>query len=179
MSEGYKKIYILLTQFRDVGAKFIKFFSNCKYTHASIGLEEDMDKFYSFKLKGFKIESISRYLQSNHQPFKCCLYELNVLESVYEKVKLKLQDFLVKKDKLSYSSLGLVLSFLKIPLKRKNHYFCSQFVAKVLKDSSAIKSKRPSTLFLPKHLGKLNNFKRCYSGDMYGLATRYGLWRLV
>ena len=179
MAEQYRKIYVLLTQFRDFSAKAIKFFSNCNYTHASIGLEEDMDKFYSFKLKGFKVESVTRYLKGNHQPFKCCLYELEVLESVYNKIKETIQGFLSNKENLNYSSLGLVLCFLHIPFKRKNHYFCSQFVAKVLKDSSVLKTKRPSSLFLPKHLGKLRNSRRCYNGDLLGLANHYGLQYFV
>lgn len=57
MGDGEKKkIYILLTRFPDNDSKTIEFLTNSFYTHASIGLEDDLNTFYSFVTKGFMIE---------------------------------------------------------------------------------------------------------------------------
>lgn len=55
-----KKIYILFTRFPDNGSKVIEALTGCYYPHASIGLEEDWNTFYSFVTKGFIVEKITR-----------------------------------------------------------------------------------------------------------------------
>lgn len=35
---------------------------------------------------------------------------------------------------------------------RKNHYFCSRFVAELLEDAEEIRLKKPSSLYLPNDL---------------------------
>lgn len=54
--QNTRKVYVLLTRFPDNGSKTIGFYTNFYYTHASIGLDEDMDTFYSFVKKGFFVE---------------------------------------------------------------------------------------------------------------------------
>lgn len=57
------KINILLTRFPDNGSKAISFFKRSFYTHASIGLGEDLNTFYSFVWKGFLVEKVTRYVK--------------------------------------------------------------------------------------------------------------------
>lgn len=60
-----KKVFVLLTQFPDLGSKALRFFPGAYYSHASIGLEEDRNIFCSFVYKGFIVEVITRYLRSD------------------------------------------------------------------------------------------------------------------
>ena len=48
-----RKLFILLTRFPNNSSVFLEFVTGFHYTHASIGLEEDRNIFYSFVLKGF------------------------------------------------------------------------------------------------------------------------------
>ena len=89
-----KKVYILLIKFTDFGSKAITSITGCKYPHASIGLEEDLNTFYSFVNKGFIIEKITRYVKPERQPFQCQLYEFEVSEKVYNTVKEIIQRYL-------------------------------------------------------------------------------------
>ena len=43
-----RKIFILLLHFSDIGSLAMQYYTDFYYTHASIGLEEDMNTFYSF-----------------------------------------------------------------------------------------------------------------------------------
>ena len=45
--EAKRKLYILLTRFPGKTAIAIHALTRCYYTHASIGLEEDLNTFYS------------------------------------------------------------------------------------------------------------------------------------
>lgn len=170
-----KQIYILLTRFPDRGSKVLEFFTRYHYCHAAIGLEEDLNHFYSFKRKGFMVEEITRYLRPDRKPFACQLYQLEVPDQTYEKIKAMITRFTIHREQLRYSNLGLVLSVMRIPFKRRYHYFCSQFVAEVLMRSQATKLKKSTTLYLPGDLRKLSGVRLVFHGNLLGMAKRYRL----
>ncbi|MBQ8599607.1 MAG: hypothetical protein IJ411_05785 [Oscillospiraceae bacterium] len=168
-----RTIYIRLTRFPDHGSKVVSFLTNCYYTHASIGLEEDINTFYSFVRKGFIVESISRYLRPDREPFPCQLYELSVCESVYSSIKNLLQLFVQNKSQLRYSNLGVVMSLLRIPFSRRKHYFCSHFVAHILHHSNAVALKKNSALYLPVDLSRLSELTLKVQGDLKTMLSRF------
>ena len=87
MSNKKKSIYILLTNFHDGGSTLLSMITGNKYTHASIGFEEDINTFYSFVYKGFLVEKISRYIKPSTQDCDCRLYKLDVRKRVYNAAK--------------------------------------------------------------------------------------------
>ena len=97
-----KKVYVLLTRFPDTGSKWIQALTGFFYTHASIGLQEDMNTFYSFVTKGFIVEDISRYNKPDRDPFPCQLYELEVSEKVYESVKRIIQYYIYQETSKNF-----------------------------------------------------------------------------
>lgn len=162
-----KKIYILLTRFPDNGSKVIEALTGCYYPHTSIGLEEDLNTFYSFVTKGFIVEKITRYVKPGREPYPCQLYELNVSENTYFRIKEILEYFVEFKETLYYTKWGLVLSMLGIPYKRDRFgFFCSQFVAEVLHHSRAVKLKKRSTRYFSKDLIRLPGMKLNYQGNL-------------
>ncbi len=168
-----RKVYILLTRFPDNGAKVIHAMTGSFYSHASIGLEEDMNIFYSFVVKGFIVEEITRYIKPDREPFPCQLYELEVSENVYNAVKRIIQFYERRKKKLSYTKLGVVMSLLRIPLKQKNKYICSQFVAEVLKRAEAAKLKKSTALYLPGDFKKLSEMKLVFEGNLESFIAHF------
>lgn len=170
-----KKVYVLLTRFPDTGSKWIQALTGSFYTHASIGLEEDMNTFYSFVTKGFIVEDIKRYVKPDKDPFPCQVYELEVPEKIYEAVKKFIHKFMEKKHEKFYTKLGLVFSLLKIPVKRKNGYFCSQFVAEVLKRTEAAKLKKFTVLYMPGDFKKLKELRLVFEGNLQSFITHFGI----
>lgn len=160
-----KKIFILLTQYQTFGANIMRFITNFKYTHTSIGLEEDMNTFYSFIKKGFIEEKITKYIKPGRKPFFCQLYALKVSNKVYNAIKKIIESFKKRKEELKYSKKGLAFCFFKIPYKNKNKYFCSQFVATVLEKSKAIKLRKNSSLYLPKDFAKIPSAECLFTGN--------------
>lgn len=169
----YKKIYILMTQYPGFDAKILRWYMRFPYTHTSVGLEEDMDTFYTFISKGYLVESITRYEKPDRPSFPCALYEIVVTEEVYEKVKKTVHDYKARKYMLKYSTLGLVMCFLRIPLKRKNHYFCSQFVAEVLQKCEVLKLEKNSSLYFPKDISKHKELKLIFQGTHLGFVEQF------
>lgn len=159
-----KKIYILFTRYPGYDAKLLVWRTKFPYTHTSVGLEEDMDTFYTFISKGFLVEKVTKYEKPDRPSFPCALYEINVSEETYIRVKEKVLSFKENKAKLKYSILGLVGSFIGVPLTRKNHYFCSQFVAEVLQECGAVKLNKKSSLCFANNISKLEELKLVFEG---------------
>lgn len=168
-----KKIFILLTRFPDNGAKVIEALTGCYYSHTSIGLSEDMNTFYSFVVKGFIIEDINRYVKPDKDPMPCQLYEIEVSDQVYNTVKRIINFYIRYKHKMSYAKMGLVMTLMRIPFKKKYEYFCSEFVAEVLKRANVLKIKKPTHLCLPKDLIKPAEVKLIFEGNLRSLIQQF------
>ena len=168
-----KKIYILLTRFPDIWSKLIGIMTNSPFTHASIGLEEDLNTYYSFVWKGFIVESITRYLKPNRKPFPCELYEFEVSPEQYEIIKRVVHEFAEKRQKYNFARWELVFGLFRMPIIRKNRYYCSQFIADVLKESEVLKSKRNSARYFPKDFGRLAGANLIFKGNLQGYVQKF------
>lgn len=167
-----RKLYLLLIRFPDTGSKMIHALTGFNYTHASIGLDEDLNTFYSFVVKGFIVERIDRYVKPDKTPMPCRLYELEVSQRVYDRVKEIVQAFELQRHHFEYSRMGVVMGLCHIPYKRRFKYFCSQFVAEVLNNSSAVKLRKNSNLYFPDDLRRLPGMKLDFQGNLKGLLLR-------
>lgn len=170
-----KKIFILFTGYFGFVPEVLKVLTRFKYNHVSVGLEEDKNTFYSFVKTGFIVEKINRYIKPTREPFPCKLYEIEVKNNVYKKIKKILNDFVKNKKLFQYNKIGVILSLLNIPYRRKYHYFCSQFVAEVLQDSKILKTKKDSRLYFPKDFLKLPNMKLEFEGTHKSFLTYFNI----
>lgn len=162
-----KTIFILLTKYTDTLSKIANFLMGGKYTHASISLSEDKKTFFSFNTnKGFCIEKPIKRKRKN----ECELYQLNVSEEAYTDIETRISDFKNNAKEYKYNFLGAFLCALKIPVKFKNRYFCSQFVSELITLSGAAELKKKPALYFPKHFAKEPQLELCYQGTLCGLA---------
>lgn len=169
-----KKLLILLTRFPDRGSRLLRFLIGADYTHASIGLEEDRNTFYSFLCKGFAVEKVTRYARMHLADQPCKLYEVDVPAEAYEQVRFILQLFLKNRKALHYSRFGVAMCALHIPFKRRYRYFCSQFVAEILHHSRAVYLEKNSALYLPDDFQALSGSALCFEGDLGTLCGSLG-----
>lgn len=145
----YKYIDILLTRYPDRTSKLLQVITGCYFTHASIGMGDTTGTFYSLVTKGFRLEQPYRHPTFKGREVPCRLYHLKVSGETYEEIKQTLEYHLEQSQKYKYSYFGVLLCVLRISLKRKNRYFCSQFVSEVLEHTRAAKLKKRSALYLP------------------------------
>ena len=171
-----RKITILLTQYPTTMASALCWLTDFPYTHTSIGLSEDRNTYYSFVKKGFIVEKVTRYNKPGRAPFPCALYEIPVPERMYETIKAVLEDFVQRKAQLCDTHRSLLLSLLLyIPYQMEDRYFCSHFVAEVLKRAQLIREDKDSVLYLPKDFTKLPEARMVFRGNLHGLSEAYGL----
>ena len=175
MPHHTKRIFILLIRYPDTMADFMVRYTGFGYTHATIGLEEDLNSFYSFMKKGFIEEKVTRYLKPGREPFPCALYEIEVSRKAYRRVKKLLNAYTARKKFLRYTHISLVFCFLGIPCKLQDRYFCSEFVAEVLQRANVVNLPKHCALCLPKDFHNLKETRMVFSGNIQTMVDHYHL----
>lgn len=143
-----RTIWILLSRHRDWRSNIIYYMTGRKYTHASISIDKEWKTFYSFNIKGFCREN-PRHFRSTDEGGEKVLYELTVSGEQYQLIKDRIDQMNAERKKYHYSQLGVLLCFLHIPHKLHNQYFCSQFVAELLRDAGVVQSKKNPSVTVP------------------------------
>lgn len=147
-----KSITIVLTKYTDLLSDFLYLMSGGGYTHVSLSLDDAAETMYSFNFKGFCIENLEKHRRRGVTKSLC--YRLQVSDAAYEKLSEYVQGFIDNREDYRYTKMGVILCFLRIPIKWKDHYFCSQFVAEALSRTGAIKLRMRPSLYLPNHLSR-------------------------
>ena len=145
-----KTIFILFTQYKVWFARFLSIIRHHNYSHVALALDDDRNCFYSFNIKGFCCETPEKY--KRHGVTKSILYEVKVKDESYNKIREKIYETAENRNRMKYSFWGIALCLLRIPFHKKNQYFCSEFVADLLKKSKTIMLRKRSSLYLPEHL---------------------------
>jgi inositol transport system substrate-binding protein len=176
-SNDNKKIFLLMTSLPDVLSKAAQMVMNYRYNHVSLGFEEDMNTYYTFTYKGFTVENIiRRATKPDRDPFPCELYEIEVPSHVYVDMQDRVRSFVDHSDDYRYTLFGAALRvFLNIPIRQERAYYCSQFVAEILKSSGAAKLEKGAPYYLPHHLRALRETKFMFKGNLMEYLHAYDI----
>ena len=71
-----------------------------------------------------------------------------------------------QKELYGYNLLGLFGFLLNKPIKRKNAFFCSEFVSSVLKECDSLEFEKSTSLIAPSDLQNATNFQLVYEGKL-------------
>lgn len=142
-----RTITVLLIKYSDWISTLVYHIGGHGYTHASLSLDEDENTYYSFNYRGFCVETLEKH---RHRGVKKSLsYQLSVSDETYKKMKDRIEEFMAHRMEFRYTRIGVLFCVLRIPFKWKKHYFCSQFVAELLKESGEFSLQRKPQLYLP------------------------------
>lgn len=166
-----RKIYIVLTYTGTVLSKIIKLFTKNKYTHVSVALDENMDEMYSFGrlnpynpfIGGFIKEEINGGTFKRFKNTSSQVYSLEVTNEQYEEVKEQISKMYENKSMYKFNIRGLALALFRKRQKRKNKFYCSEFVRYVLENSN-IQKNELSNVIKPEDFRKLSELHLEYEG---------------
>ena len=141
MSDPY--VYIVLSDTGTLFTTLIKKYTKAPYNHASLSFDPELKEMYSFGRKnpknplygGFVKEDVLTGTYSRYRETTCVIYKLAVTKRQMVKMKRILEVFIKNDDKYLYNILGVIGVSLKEPIEFSNSYFCSQFVAEILRRS--------------------------------------------
>lgn len=169
-----KKIYIILTHTGTVLSNIIKSYTKDEFSHISIALDADLTQMYSFgRLNpynpfwgGFVHEELNKGTYKRFKKTRANVYSLFVSDEQYEKLKQRINYFNDNKEKYRFNIKGLFFVSIKKQIRRKNSFYCAEFVRHVLRFSGVPTNHLPAII-------RPENFK-----DLEGLHLEYqGLFR--
>lgn len=122
--------------------KFWNRYEGDTYSHISISQDPALTKMYSFARRtmhnpfnsGMIQESIYEGMFSRKPNInRMAVFELPVTAEQYEKLEKQVAEDWSRKDTLKFNYLGIIVQLLVARgVARKNHFFCSQWVATLL-----------------------------------------------
>ena len=166
-----RTVYILLTNTGSFLTKLIKLYTKKPYNHALIAFDYDLSEVYSFGRKtarnpfigGFVKEDVRAGLFTHAD---CAIYSFTVTEDQWQKMYQYIEEIEVQKKQYRYNFLGLFGVLLNKPIDRKKAFFCSQFVATLLKDCDILHFDKPLSLIAPYDLQQVPNLHFEYEGKL-------------
>ncbi|MCM1214003.1 MAG: hypothetical protein NC548_05735 [Lachnospiraceae bacterium] len=173
---GYSKnsqhpVFVVLTYGHSPMSFAIKTVSGDTWSHSAIAFDISLNPMYSFgpKMKGVGsgmgfaiVEPKSAAVVD--KPIEYAIY-VSFMDAVsIEKMKRRMEFFHRNEDKLKYDFIGCLKCFFNIIDKDERAWFCSRFVAEILKaGKSSVITKDPS-LYRPQQLDSLEDFELLEEG---------------
>lgn len=172
MIMSYKYIYLVFSKTGTWLSRALNVFSETKYVHASLSFDDSFTKMYSFGRTnpdnpfsgGFVEENLYDGVYKKFSKSECLIYRVRVSEEQYDNLKETVEEFMKDKEKYRYNFLGLFAILLNTPIKRKNRYFCTQFVSEVLIKGSVHEFNKVPELMKTDDLFSINNKDFFYEG---------------
>lgn len=172
-----KKVYLLFTDTGTLFTRMIKLYTKRTYNHASIAFDDHFQEVYSFGRKkpsnpfigGFVKEDIRNALFLNSQ---CAIYSFWASKEQINNMKKVIYAIEKEQERYKYNLTGLITYTFNKPSQRKNAYFCSQFVAHVLKEGAGVDFDKPTSLISPYDLQCMDMLKLEYEGPLYYLLFK-------
>jgi inositol transport system substrate-binding protein len=175
-----KSVYLLLTRTNTVSARIIRKLTRNFYSHVSISLDDECNSFYSFArrnyylpfIAGFITEDVESGIFGKYQDTICTLYELKIDDSVYDKINVKITEMMMDYERYRYNIIGLFACYFGIPYNRRHHFFCSQFVARLLDEAEAVDLPKDANLIKPTDFCLLPELTTLYQGKLKHLKKQ-------
>lgn len=167
-----KKIYFVLTYTGTILSKIVHVYTGQEFCHSSLSLDEGLTEMYSFGrywaynpfIGGLIKEEVDSGTFKRFHNTKAAIYSLEVTDWQYKKIKKEIKRMLNSKEKYTFNTLGLAAIVFDKKLKRKNKYYCSEFV-KHLVDTGNIDNNLPD-MVRPQDFENIDNVELIYKGKL-------------
>ena len=175
-----KKIYIILTHTGTALSTIIKYYTKDEFSHISISLDENLEEMYSFgRLNpynpfwgGFVHESIKNGTFKRFKNTRTEIYSLNIENEQYERLVKIIKYFNKNKNKYSFNILGLACVSIKKKIKRKNNFYCAEFVKHVLKSAGVTSVAGLPKIIKPEDFKNIDRLNLEYKGLLKKYSKR-------
>ena len=166
-------LYIVLTRTNSIVSKIIRLVKDDEYTHASISLDKELNRMYSFGRKytcfpfigRFKHEYIYQGLYKRCKTLPGVIIELEVTKEQYNRAELLLDQFISNSNLYKYNYMGFVYNLLNLSTRDEYRYLCSEFVYYIINELGIVDLKKSPNLVRPQNLLYING-KIIYKGDL-------------
>jgi len=154
-------------------SKMLRLMTQKEFTHASIALDPDLSKLYSFGRRSMAMPLMAGFVRENvnggvfdKYDAKCEILRLRVSQEKYKLVEQEIEKYKNAYSDYKYNLMGLPFMWFDIPYERDNHLVCSQFVASVLLFSGVHEFNKSWTLIRPMDFKEIKSAEVIYRGAL-------------
>ena len=166
--------YVVVSQTGTILSLMLKFFTKAKYNHASISLDNKLDQMYSFGRKYPYNIFYGAYVKEHPSfgTFKrfykttCQVLKLKVTKEQKDCIEKTVKTMYENKKEYKFDVLGIFLASFKKKLKRKNYFYCSEFVRTVLLNAGVVEKDQLPYIIKPIDFLSLKNAEKIYEGNL-------------
>lgn len=167
------EVYIIFTDTKTSLSRMIKTYTQHPYSHVSISFDPGLGEVYSFGRKNVGNAFIGGFVKEdmhNHlfQRAHCAVYKCSVTPEGYSAIRALIDEMELQHDQYTYNLSGLFGVVMNRGVERKNSFFCSQFIAELLKRGGVRISDKPASLIMPRDIFYSDELQFLYSGMMTG-----------
>lgn len=179
MTKQSYSIYVLLTDTGTLFTRMIKLFTKVPLNHASISFDRGLTEVYSFGRKQQNNPWIGGFVKENMSSkmfgqAACAVYRCTVSKTTYEQIHNHIREIEKNEHLYRYNFIGLFGVLFNKRIHRKNAYFCTQFVATVLKENGIEVSCKPPDLVTPADIEQAPTLSLVYRGCLQDYLDRHG-----
>lgn len=173
MAKNKKQIYIIISQTGTILSRIIKRATGEEYCHASISLNKNLRRMYSFGrvnpynpfIGGFVMESPLFGTFKRFKNTKAVVLAVDISEEQYNQIESMISSMWKCRKKYHYNYLGLYLAAFNVNYKKVDCYYCSEFVGQLLIDSHIDGADKLRSIIHPIDLLEIPH-KKIYSGKL-------------
>ncbi|MGG7178812.1 hypothetical protein ACQPU1_14550 [Clostridium paraputrificum] len=172
-------IYLVFSKTGTWLSRSIGVVTRSNYTHVSLSFDSNFDNMYSFgRLNpnnpfsgGLTTENLQEGVFKKSPTCQCLIYKVPITEKQLVLLKKELDYYITLNNeaKYKYNFLGLFAVLMDKPIKRKRHFFCSQFIALLLEKSSIWESPKSPELTRPTDLILISDKEVLYEGLVHNI----------
>ena len=159
-----KKIYIVLTHTGTNLSKIIKNWTKDEFSHVSIALDEDLDQMYSFGRlhpynpiwAGLVHEKQNEGTFKRFKKTKTAIYSIEIDDEQYVIIRNTVYNMYKNRKKYKFNIIGLLAIGFNKSIKRKNWFYCAEFVKYVL-DIAGVELGLPDKMIRPENFKYIEN----------------------
>lgn len=163
---------LVLTNTGSRVSRFLGFFTKARYNHVSISVSCNLDEFYSFGRRvlwfpligGFVVEHIDKGMYKLFRNTDCVIYKLEIDDYKYYELCKKIEGYKENSKIYKYNLPGLIGVLIGIPIRMRNRYFCSQFVANLFHECAIYNFGKDPSLVTPDEFHSIPGLKIIYNG---------------
>lgn len=165
-------VFVVVTQTGTILSQILRMVTGDAYNHASISVDDSLRTLYSFgRLHpynpvwgGFVQESPDSGTFGRFVRTRAKVLQVPVTEEQYQQIKGHLESMYRQRQQYRYNYLGLALAFFHLSYRRKNCYYCSEFVKDVLVRYEVAGPESFGEIVKPMELLELSGSREIYSG---------------
>lgn len=164
-------VYILFTDTKTSLSKLIKTYTRHPYSHVSLAFSSDLAEVYSFGRKNAENAFNGGFVKEEmHNPLfqraQCAIFKCSVDAKAFEAMKNFVSAMEQERDRYKYNVTGLFGVMVKRGFGCEKSFFCSQFVAEVLRQGGVTISAKPPRLTTPRDIFCASSLELVYSGSL-------------